>query len=195
MSRKAEIVFRTSQAVIDRFNNLMDDLNTSKEETLTYLLDFHDKAKLDGSARSIGRLPKENSLHASVDPEIRNQFKQIAAQYHVNYAQLLATLLDEHDRCALCGGYRAAEPVEEPAAGRACPGGAGELADRLDAALDTVRDIFQAALAASRRSASGEDEIQSLREQLAAAEEDAAKAKLDNQKIRQLLRQFADELR
>lgn len=40
MSRKAEIVFRTSQAVIDRFNSLMDDLNTSKEETLTYPLDL-----------------------------------------------------------------------------------------------------------------------------------------------------------
>lgn len=192
MSKKAEIVFRTSQAVIDRFTNLMDDLNASKEETLSYLLDFHDKAKLDGGARSIGRFPKENALHASVAPEIRNQFKLIAAQYHVNYAQLLAALLDEHDRCASCCGCQTAEPVEETAAGT---DDAGDLADRLDEALDTIRDIFQEALAASRRSASGEDEIRSLREQLAAAEEDAEKAKLDNQKIRQLLRQFADELR
>lgn len=195
MSKKAEIVFRTTQAVIDRFNNLMDDLNASKEETLSYLLDFHDKAKLDGGARSIGRFPKENSLHASVDPEIRKQFKLIAAQYHVNYAQLLAALLDEHDRCASCCEYWTAEPAEEPAAGRACPGGAEDLANRLDAALDTVRDIFHEALAASRRSASGEDEIRSLREQLAAAEEDAEKARTDNRKIRELLRQFADELR
>ena len=102
MSKKAEIVFRTSQAVIDRFTNLMDDLNASKEETLSYLLDFHDKAKLDGGARSIGRFPKENALHASVAPEIRNQFKLIAAQYHVNYARSEERRVGKE---GCCGGW------------------------------------------------------------------------------------------
>lgn len=198
MCKKADIVFKTSQEVLSRFSSLANELNASNEQVLVYLLDLHDKTKLGGNTQSAGRPAVEAVLHTCVAPEIKDKFKQIAAEHGMSYSQLLAALLDEHDRCAECEGY---QPVAEPAACPMCSAPAAapscdeDLANRLESALDTIRDVFLQAFAAGRQAASGEDEIKSLREQLAAAEEDAEKARRSNRKVQDLLNQLTAQLK
>lgn len=91
----------------------------------------------------------------------------------------------------------------DPASGRARrtarPGGDGgkrrnEHAARLDAALDNIRDVVLEIAGMDRETASGEDEIRSLREELAAAKADAEKARADNKRIQKMLGQMAAHL-
>ena len=196
MSKKADITFRTSQEVLDRFASLVSELNATNEQALIYLLDLHDGTKLDRGDQPAVKSASTATLHTCVAPEIRNKFRQLAAEHGMSYHQLLAALLDEHEERAGCGASpeaaQAAADSPRPGEGAALPAGTADpLLDRLDNALDAIREVFLEALG---RPATDEKERRVLLDRLAAAEADAAKARESRKKLQDALGQLASQL-
>lgn len=187
---------RFSKDTLDRLAGLARSINATDENALAYLLDFHEKASAGDIA---GQSPREACPHACIEPEIWDRIERAAAGQGVGIGQLLTAILDGRDRSGdVPCGRSGPESAAKPEAGGSAEHPAKRMsrhARQMEDALAAVQDAFRKTVREGIRQAeSDRDEIRSLRDQLAAAEANAEKARENNREIQDRLTQLAAQL-